>query len=219
MKVGTDAVLLGAWAFCENETRILDIGTGTGILSLMLAQRNDKIEIDALEINTEAALLAKQNVMLSPWRERINIYQISFQEFVINTQARYSLIICNPPFFTKSLKANSEARNLARHNDSLPINELLAGVAKLLTSHGKAIFIFPYDSLEKWKTEAEKFLLFPSAITLVKSSPAHFPHRAMVSFTKERKNEVVENAICINSHQDTYSQEYQQLTSPYYLKF
>jgi len=219
MKIGTDAVLLGAWVTCQCETRILDIGTGSGILALMLAQRTNKTMIDTLEIDPETANLAMENANLSPWKDRINIHQTSFQAFQKSAQCNYSLIICNPPFFSKSLKANTKARNLARHNDSLPLNELLNGVANLLANTGNASFIFPFDSLENWRTVAEGFLLFPNRITMVKSSPTHSPHRAMVTFTKEKTNEVVENEICIYSEQGIYSNEYREITMPYYLKF
>jgi tRNA1Val (adenine37-N6)-methyltransferase len=219
MKIGTDAVLLGAWTRCENETRILDIGTGSGILSLMLAQRISKTFIDALEIDPEAAALAKENAILSPWKNRISVHQTSFQEFAKASHNKYSLIICNPPFFSKSLKASTEARNFARHNDSLPIDELLNGVANLLTSNGKASFIFPHDALEKWKISSEKFSLFPVRITLVKSSPNHPPHRAMVTFTNEKIQEIVEDELCIYAQKGVYSIEYQNLTSAFYLRF
>jgi tRNA1Val (adenine37-N6)-methyltransferase len=219
MKIGTDAVLLGAWTVCNNETRILDVGTGTGILSLMLAQRTWETAIDALEIDADAAKLAMENILLSPWNDRINIFNIPFQEFAKHSQQKYSLIVCNPPFFAKSLKANSEARNLARHNDSLPVDVLLFGVANLLADEGKAAFIFPFDAIGKWQTEAAGNSLFPLRVTLVKSSPTCLPHRAMVVFTKAKKAEVMENEICIYNGKGSFSIEYQKLTSPYYLKF
>ncbi|MFZ4546287.1 MAG: tRNA1(Val) (adenine(37)-N6)-methyltransferase [Bacteroidales bacterium] len=219
MKIGTDAVLLGAWTRCENETRILDIGTGCGILSIMLAQRTSMTLIDALEIDPAAAALAKENANISPWKERICIHETSFQDFSQATLNKYSLIVCNPPFFSNSLKANTETRNLARHNDHLPLNDLFSGVANLLADTGTASFIFPFDGLEKWKTEAEKYSLIPVRIILVKSSPTHSPHRAMVTFTKEKTTEVVENEICIYLEKGIYSNEYQNLTSAFYLKF
>ena len=219
MKIGTDAVLLGAWTKCENESRILDIGTGSGILSLMLAQRTSKIFIDALEIDQEAATLAMENAKFSPWGNWITVHQTSFQEFAKASPNKYSLIICNPPFFSKSLKASTKARNLARHNDSLPLNELLSGVTNLLTNNGKASFIFPFEAIANWKNEARYFSLFPARITVVKSSQTHLPHRAMVTFSKEGKTKMIENEIYIYHEKGVYSNEYRELTMPYYLKF
>ena len=219
MKVGTDAVLLGAWAKCENETRILDIGTGSGILALMMAQRNKGITVDAVEIESDAADIAKQNFQLSPWAGQINVYNQSISDFVLQTTHKYSLIVCNPPFFTNSLKTPGKARNLARHNDSLPVTELLEFSSRLLSKEGKAAFILPADAFEYWQQEAEKLKLFPERITNVKSSSAHKPHRVLVEFTPEKHNEIIKSEFIIYSSEKIYSFEYQDLTKDFYLNF
>lgn len=219
MKVGTDAVLLGAWAPCKNETRILDIGTGTGILALMMAQRNHGVQIDAVEINHEASTLAIQNVKLSPWEEYIHIHNISIQEFSITNNYRYSLIISNPPFFTDSLKALDKARNIARHNDTLRVRDLLKITSELLSEKGKAVFIFPADAFENWKAEAFNQSLYFTSITGVKSSPIHKPHRLMIVLSKEENLQISDNVICIYISKKTYSNEYRDLTQEFYLNF
>ncbi|MEI8047586.1 MAG: methyltransferase [Bacteroidota bacterium] len=218
MKIGTDAVLLGAWADCENASHILDVGTGTGILALMMAQRTTDVNIDAVELDSDAALLAGQNAKLSPWSNRIAVCNVSFQEFSQNTKYKYSHIICNPPFFSKSLKAAGEARNLARHNDTLPEKELLSGISTLLSDTGKAALIIPSDALKKWSALAEKSALFLTAVTWVKSSPLHEPHRVMIQFARSNQLIVIENQICIYQSKDKYSAEYQNITKDFYLK-
>jgi tRNA1Val (adenine37-N6)-methyltransferase len=219
MKIGTDAVLLGAWAPCGSETRILDIGTGSGILALMMAQRNADIIIDAVEINHEASALAELNVHLSPWPNQVHIFNTTIQEFSLANKHNYSLIICNPPFFTDSLKAPDKARNTARHNDALPVKDLLQCTSNLLTENGKAAFIIPADAYENWKVEAAKQNLYPTHTTWVKSSESHAPHRVMLAFSRSKAVEITDNEISIYSSKNMYSPEYMELTRDFYLKF
>jgi len=219
MKIGTDAVLLGAWVKCENESRILDIGTGTGILALMMAQRNPIIQVDAVELEEDAARLAEQNINLSPWKERIIVYNTTIQEFAGHKKHRYSLILCNPPFFADSLKSVGKARNLARHNDSLPVTDLLRITSQLLCPHGRASFILPAQSFEYWKLEAEKFTLFPQQLSFVRSTPEHKPHRVLVTFTTNSNSLYPENELSIYTSSRAYSKDYQELTKDFYLHF
>lgn len=219
MKIGTDAVLLGAWTPWSGETRILDIGTGSGILALMMAQRNFKTKIDAIEIEPAAAELAQQNVQLSPWSDQIQVFNSSIQDFADQTSNKYSLIISNPPFFTDSLKTPVSTRNMARHNDTLPVRDLLETTSKLLSDNGKAAFILPADAFGNWTIEAENLFLYPACITLVKSTRTHSPHRVMVVFTKCKSLEIIDNEISIYSSKGVYTNEYRQLTKEFYLHF
>jgi len=219
MKIGTDAVLLGAWVPFGNETRILDIGTGSGILALMMAQRNINTKIDAVEIDPDASDLAHKNVQLSPWSDQINIFNTSIQEFSAESTNKYSLIICNPPFFTDSLKAPDNARSIARHNDSLPVKDLLEITSRLLDDAGRAVFIIPADAFEKWTVESSNLFLHIACVTRVKSSINHHPHRVMVVFTKDKRIEITDNELFIYSSQNIYSHEYRELTKEFYLNF
>lgn len=219
MKIGTDSVLLGAWTPCENETRILDIGSGSGILALMMAQRNKNVYVDAVELEPEAASLAKNNIQLSPWPGQVNIFNSSIQHFRIDNLQKYSLVICNPPFFTDSLKTPGKARTMARHNDTLPVAELLNITSDVLTENGKAAFILPSDAFGNWKTEAAKYNLFPDQVTEVKSSPDHIPHRVLVVFTHSEKQPVTSNEFIIYISRSMYSNEYKALTKDFYLNF
>ncbi len=219
MKIGTDAVLLGAWAPCEHETRILDIGTGSGILALMMAQQNTGIPIDAVELESEAAAIARANVEMSPWAGQINVFNTTIQQFCSEAMHQYSLVICNPPFFTGSLKAPDKARTLARHNDSLPVEDLLECVSKILEKNGKAAFIIPADAFCYWQNEAAKHILFPSLITYLKSSPDQKPHRVLVVFTRIDSPDIPMTELSIYQGKSVYTQEYKDLTKNYYLHF
>ncbi len=219
MKVGTDSVLLGAWSPSGSESRILDIGTGSGILALMMAQRNHKIEIDAIEIDPHASALAQQNAYLSPWSGQIHIFGTSLQAFSEDKEDIYSLIICNPPFFTDSLKAPDKIRSQARHNDTLPVKDLLEIASKLLKKNGEAAFIIPADAFEDWTTKALKVSLYPLIVTRVKSSINHSPHRVMVVFSRKENPAIIENELCIYRSKNVYSDEYRELTKDFYLNF
>jgi tRNA1Val (adenine37-N6)-methyltransferase len=219
MKIGTDAVLIGAWVPCGNETRILDIGTGSGILALMMAQRNTNTLIDAVEIDYDASMLAELNVQLSPWPNQVHIFNTTIQEFSLANKHNYSLVICNPPFFTDSLKAPDKARSTARHNDTLPVKDLLHCTSNLLTDNGKAAFIIPANAYENWKVEAAKQYLYPTLTTWVKSSESHNPHRVMIAFSREKQPAIIDNEISIYSSKNIYSPEYRELTRDFYLKF
>ncbi len=219
MKIGTDAVLLGSWVNCRHESRILDIGTGSGILALMMAQRNPGTAIDAIELDSNAATLAQQNFRMSPWEGQITCLNKSFQQYAAETDKKYSLLICNPPFFTASLKTPEKARNLARHNDSLPVNELLQLTSHLLDKQGKAAFVFPADAFNDWILEAEKHSLYPQHITRVKSTSSHKPHRVLLLLSKIPFQKPMEDEISIYLPDRSYTKEYQQLTSCFYLNF
>lgn len=219
MKIGTDAVLLGSWVPCRNESRILDIGTGSGILALMMAQRNAHTPVDAVEINQEAAILAQHNADLSPWADQIHILHSSLQDFIHCNTIKYSLIVCNPPFFANSLKTPDSARNLARHNDTLPIDILLEATVGLLEEQGRAAFIFPFNDFGKWLTEAGKYSLYLAKYTRVRSLANHEPHRVMALFSTEKQTQVTEDELCIYSSKNLYSDEYRLLTKDFYLKF
>ncbi len=219
MKTGTDSVLLGAWVACANETRILDIGAGSGILALMIAQRNTSVPVDAVEIEELAAGQAVTNVANSPWENQVEVFHDSIQDFSIKFTNKYSLILSNPPFFTASLKAPSKSRNLARHNDSLPVSDLLRITSGLLEPTGKAAFIIPADAGNNWLSEAAKHSLYPLHYTSVKSTAKHPPHRVLVLFTKTVSTEIIRNELAIYNHDRTYSRQYRELTKDFYLKF
>ena len=167
MKVSTDGVLLGAWTQCEGAQRVLDIGTGTGLLALMIAQRC-QARIDAVEIDPDACEQAKENFQSSPWSERLQLVAMSFQAFCKTNPEPYELILSNPPYFSNSLRSADEKRNTARHNSTLLPKELITGVEALLKDQGICSLILPFDEGQQLIGQAEAQGLYCSRVTEVK---------------------------------------------------
>ena len=143
MKVGTDGALLGAWTDVRQATQLLDIGTGTGVIALMLAQRaSESVTIDAVEIDDQAYADAQENIAASPWHDRINLHHASIQSF--HTTTKFDLIVTNPPYFQKSYKPPTTQRETARHTEQLTYDEILNTTEKLLTPNGRLTLILPY---------------------------------------------------------------------------
>lgn len=219
MKVCTDACLFGAWAAhkIQNEQlnigRILDIGTGTGLLSLMVAQKNNG-QIDAVEIDTTAALQATENFKASPWKERLHIHNVSIQQSNLTTQ--YDFIISNPPFYNNDLKSNDEKRNLALHATNLSTEELLAAVEQRLYNTGHFAILLPYKQVNHFEKlcNARGYML--SEKVAVKQTPQHSYFRIMLWFNKAR-GDCKETEITIMQSNNNYSEEFVQLLKDYYL--
>jgi len=216
MKVGTDGVMLGAWAEASGCKRILDVGTGTGLIALMLAQRSDAF-IDALEINPEAALQAGENVEESPWAGRISVTCVSFQDFCQTAQFPYDLMVCNPPFFSDSLKAKTSSRSLARHNDSLAMDELISGAKSLLNPNGHFCLILPADKEVEMIALAAAYHLFPAKILRIRPIPRKEVKRVLLDFSFFEQEAKESEMIIETGGRHKYSKEYKNLTSEYYL--
>ena len=162
MKIGTDGVLLGAWTSIEsNPFSVLDIGSGTGVLSLMLAQRCDAQVIEALEIDDNAYEQCVDNFEQSPWNDRLFCYHASLEEFAEEIEDKYDLIICNPPFYSENYKTESTQRDLARFQDAMPFEHLLESVATLLSEEGIFSVVIPFSEEKKFITLASQVSLFP----------------------------------------------------------
>lgn len=218
MKVSTDAVLLGAWVDADNLKNILDIGTGTGIIALMLAQRSAAL-IDAIDIDENACIQAKENSEASKWKKQISIHHDSFQNFITITQDQYSLIISNPPYFVDSSKSPEEARSKARHTDTLSFNELIEGAKKLLLPEGKFCLILPLKEGEAFIGTAEKKGFFLTKLTRVKTTNEKTEKRLLMQFEFIKKP-LSENSIVIEKDErHSYTDEYKALTKDYYLGF
>lgn len=218
MKVGTDGVLLGAWFNCKETHHILDIGTGTGLLAIMAAQRSDA-KITAVEIDANACIDAITNFDNSPWANRLELLNLPIQEFAKDCTETFDCIICNPPFFSNSLKTSSEERNLARHDDSLTPADLFDCVAKLLTGNGLISIIIPVERLDEYEIEAQKHQLFSIRKTTIQPTVNHPPHRIMVEFSYNKLIPTEENLIIEQGGRHNYSTEYINLTKDFYLKF
>ncbi len=169
MKVGTDAVLLGAWGNLPESGNTLDIGTGTGIIAMMAAQRSSSF-IDAIEIDEDAYTEALDNCRKSKWSNRILVHHISFQKFVPSIQKKYDMILSNPPYFSNCVQAASESRTMARHTCNLSFEELIDGIASLLKRDGSFATILPLKEAEQLTGIAKRYGLYPNRIMYVKTT-------------------------------------------------
>lgn len=222
MKVCTDACLFGAWAAEQIENgkvevnSILDIGTGTGLLSLMLAQKT-KAAIDAVEVDEAAAEQAKENFEASPWRERLHLHQLTIQDFSNITPYQFDVIISNPPFFISSLKSGDKQKNLAKHNMSLSFEELAGIVSKLLNQHGVFYLLLPYQEFQQFVQAARHQDLFLQQQVHVQQTPAHAFFRTIGSFSFKQTHHVKTEHIVIRKENNEYSDRFTQLLIDYYL--
>ncbi|WP_285827306.1 methyltransferase [Bacteroides acidifaciens] len=215
MKVGTDGVLLGAWASVQNAHKILDVGTGTGLVALMLAQRSlPDADIIALEIDEAAAGQARENVTRSPWKERVEVVQTDFRDY--QSSDKFDVIVSNPPYFVDSLECPDQQRNAARHNGSLTYEELLEGVVGLLAEDGTFTIVIPADVADRVKMIAATKNLYAVRQLNVITKPSGIPKRTLITFTFSNQECVIEELLTeLARHQ--YSGKYIALTREYYL--
>ena len=216
MKVGTDGVLLGAWTTVKNGT-ILDIGTGTGLIAIMLAQRSKTALIDAIEVEEDAHNQAKENIASCNWKNRISAHHLPIQNFKPTTQ--YDLIISNPPFFLASTKAPNEDRNTARHTDSLSFDDLIASVIRLLNSEGIFSLILPINEAELFINIATAQHLFLNKKCVIKPNPTKPAKRVLMEFSFSKTDIVSKELTIETATRHQYTKEYISLTQDFYLKF
>ena len=219
MKVGTDGVLLGSWADIGNARTVLDIGAGTGLLSLMLAQQGVSM-IDAIEIDPDACIDATNNFAKSPWKDTLQLVASDFLEYFQKTLNRYDLIISNPPFFKNSLHSLSKKKTTARHSNSLPHNQLLEGVVKLLNTEGRFFVVLPADISKDFIVQARMTGLHPEKILHVFSKKTDLQAiRTLLCFSKNDCKASEENLFIYTSAIGEYTNVYKALTKDYYLAF
>ena len=218
MKIGTDGVLLGAWTpLINNPYNVLDIGAGTGILSLMLAQRSSAEQIDAIEIDEDAYEQCVENFEASPWGDKLFCFHAGLDEFVDEPEDEYDLIISNPPFYTDDYKSDNSSRDLARFEDALPFEELIEAAALLLSDNGIFSVIIPYKEENRFVTMCKKLDLFPLKITRVKGTPTSEIKRSLLAFCRMEQAPLVDELI-IEISRHNYTSEYIELTKDFYLK-
>lgn len=218
MKVGTDGVLLGAWVQSKPAYfSVLDIGAGTGLIALILAQKSNAEVIDAIELNDEAYEQTVENFELSNWGDRLFCYHASLQEFVDEIEDEYDLIVSNPPFYTSTYKELSEDRAMARHTESLTYDELLAGTSKLLSAIGSCAFIIPFSEEENFIKIASENNLFPNRITNVKGTENSPIKRSLLQLSFQETT-VKKTELIIEIERHKYTQNYIDLVQDYYLK-
>ncbi len=218
MKVGTDGVLLGAWTSLDNNpTTILDIGTGTGLIALQLAQRSNASTIDAIEIDDNAFEQSVENFENSNWGDRLFCYHSSLDEFTQEIDEEYDLIVSNPPFYNDKYETKDVERNKARFTSSLSFEELLFSVSKLLSENGFFSVIIPFKEEEKFIVLAEKHLLFPNRICRIKGNPQSEIKRSLLEFSFRKGGIKIENLI-IEIGRRQYTAAYIALVKDFYLK-
>ncbi len=215
MKVGTDAVLLGAWAEVKKASTILDVGTGTGILSLMAAQRNPNASITAIEIEKNAFKQASYNFQNATWASRLNLHHISFQNFT--SHELFDCIISNPPFFDNQHFSIDETRTLARHTTHLSYETLIQKTASLLKPSGQFHVILPFQSENHLIDLAQKVNLFPTQILRVRGNVKSPLKRSLLTFCFSKKT-IQEDELTIELSRHHYTEEYIRLTKDFYLK-
>jgi tRNA1Val (adenine37-N6)-methyltransferase len=227
MKVSTDACIQGAWAAAQwshthmLQPRILDIGTGTGLLSLMLAQALSGALFDAVEINEGAYLQAVSNFKASIWKQQLHTFHASLAAFrqTVSLLAKYDCIVCNPPFFNNHLESQDKARNDARHGQSLSKQELAEAVIQLLAIEGQFCIMFPASEWDAWlKTSAQAGLFLVRYLT-VQPKPASSPNRIIGIFSKQKPKEILSESLTIYIAEKQYSPEMMALLKDYYLAF
>lgn len=220
MKIGTDGVLLGAWTSIEHQPfSILDIGTGTGVLALMLAQRSSAELIDALEIDENAYEQAVENFENSDWGDRLFCYHAAFDEFVeeMQDEEKYDLIVSNPPFYSADYSSGDAKRDQARFAEALPFEELLEGISLLLSKSGKFSVIIPASEEEEFLEIALQFNLYPQRITRVKGTPDSPAKRSLLELSF-LDTQPLEDELVIETDRHQYTLEYIELVKDFYLK-
>lgn len=215
MKVGTDGVLLGAWANPSKTFKVLDIGTGTGLIALMMAQRYKESQITAIELDNKAFLEAQNNFLISPWSDRLtavegNIIDYSFSE-------KFDVIVSNPPFYNSTFKQLDEKRAMARHTQSLSYSDLLSAVNKWLTHDGKFYTIIPFEEESVFINIAEKIGLFANEICRVKGNALVEYKRSLLAFSFNSIPTKISELV-IEKSRGEYTDDYIALTREFYLK-
>ena len=215
MKVGTDGVLLGAWANLYNGNTILDIGSGTGLISLMLAQRFPEAIIDAVELDESAYQQTKENFSNSKFENRLTITQTPIQQF--DSKTKYNLIVSNPPFFVNNERVELDARKTARQQETLTFEDLLAKTKDLLAENGVASFIIPFDLEENFLAIAKNLNLLPKRIVHIKGNE-EAPFKRSIIELSFKLEETIYSTLIIEVGRHQYTEDYINLTKDFYLK-
>lgn len=225
-KVGTDGVLLGAWASVEHATSILDVGAGTGLIALMLAQRRAAVTmvydigIVALEIDTDACEQARENVRISPWNQRIRVINQSFQDYCMTRPAMFDLIVSNPPFFRESWKPDRQEKEISRHDTLLSLEELISGVGRLLAQEGKFCVILPVEESRDLQKLAQENVLHLHRICRVSPTTNIPAKRHLLEFSRSPVKGVRDTQMAIEKDtRHDYTDVYRELTRDFYLAF
>ena len=216
MKVGTDGVLLGAWSPVDNVKRILDIGTGSGLIALMLAQRSDA-EIVGVELDSAAAAQAAENAQASPFAQRITIVNSNISDYC--APAPFDLVVSNPPFFEEDVTSPDQLRSQARSAHSLPLDRLIEVAYNMLTPDGRFCVVLPTDTAQRFTNACIVKHFTPLRLTAIQTTPTKSPKRMLLCFKKGvDRTSCVKDTLILSAPDGKRSDEYQKLTEDFYLK-
>ncbi len=219
MKVGTDGVLLGAWTDCAAAKQILDIGTGTGLIALMLAQRNQHARIDAIEIEEDAYEQALLNISNSKFIEQLQVYHASLAEWIRFTDHKYDLIVCNPPYFENGFRVEDVKRKQARDAAHLPADQVIDAFKKKTETDGLLSLILPVKEAEEFIDKALSNDIYCRRKTIVYSKAAKPPIRYLIDLVKHPSDSLTDDLIIEEAQHQVYTDAYKQLTKDFYLNF
>lgn len=216
MKVGTDGVLLGSWVDLTNKKKLLDVGTGTGLIAIMMAQRFVDADITAIEIDKDAAIQAKENVQDTPWKDSVEVKHCNFLSY--STTQKFDGIVSNPPYFSNDLISPDKQRTLARHNNHMTYAELINKVASLLSDDGNFSVVLPFDQKENFIFLCQESGLNVKRIVNIQTRVGVPFKRVLLEFVFNKIEDVEEKELLVEIERHRYSPEYINLTKEFYLK-
>ena len=219
MKVGTDGVLLGAYAPIDKASQILDIGAGTGLVALMLAQRSKNAKVVGVEIEENAFNQATENGKNSPWANRISFENDSIQDYSKFADSEFDLIVSNPPFFSGGTFSDNQEKNNVRHTVKLPNGDLLSAARKLLSPKGKFCVILPYMEGLRFTEMAKNYRLFCTEVLEIRGKASKPEERLILIFEQEESSKIKEKEFVVYNEDGTYTDDFVKLTKDFYLKF
>ena len=217
MKIGTDGILLGAWASSHGKTQGIDIGTGTGVIAIMMCQKNPLIKIDAIEISEDAAKDALLNFNNCKWKKNISLLNKDLKKHLPNY--KYDLIVSNPPYFNSGYLPNNKDKSLAKHIESLSYNDVLNFANKQLNQNGTVNLILPYSSYENCKKKADEHQLYCKRECIVYPNIRKAPSRILLEFSKEKHQIETKKLIIEKDNRHDYTEDYKKLTRDFYTIF
>ena len=218
MKIGTDGILIGAWVNVSNKFKALDIGSGTGIISLMLCQRNLNLELDSVELSPSAIMDAKINIENCNWSNRIKLFHQDLKDF--HPDSNYDLIVSNPPYFKKSLKPSNSERSKARHQNDLKLEDILKFSNQNLTKDGSLNIILPFEQKSEAIEFAKKHGFNSVRECDVHPKPNKAPHRILIEFSRNENKQIIKESLVIEkAGRHNYSEDYKKLTREFYTIF
>lgn len=219
MKVGTDGVLIGAWTDITHAKTVLDIGTGTGLIAIMVAQKNLIAEIDAIDIDKAAYRQALKNVSLCQWKGRIKVHHQSVQDFInVERTFNYDVIVCNPPFFNAGTASNISNRQIARHTNTLSFDDLINAICELLSFNGKFSLILPRLEGAEFQEIAKTKGLYLTRLTEVQSKKDKPVERLLMEFQRKEKAVIHKQLVIQHEARNDWTLDYIALTKSFYLK-